>query len=150
VETPAQGRASLPKKITKKIRLLFRFFPPCAILFLSGEVSRMTKNQTKPFCLKESDSFNFYIGINAGGKLLGRVCDAKKSIKIISPYITEGEIGILRNRRIGIGLEDISIMTSAADANFRSASQVKALKKLIHREKKDGGTDQVSLAQRKK
>jgi phosphatidylserine/phosphatidylglycerophosphate/cardiolipin synthase-like enzyme len=101
----------------------------------------MTKIQTKPFCLKESDSFNFYIGINAGGKLLGRLRDAKKSIKIISPFITEDEIELLREKRIGIGLEDISIITSAADDNFRSPSQVKALKKLLHREKKDGGAE---------
>jgi len=42
-----------------------------------------------PVFTEENDIFDFYIGKNAGKRLYGKLYDAKKSIKIISPFLTE-------------------------------------------------------------
>jgi phosphatidylserine/phosphatidylglycerophosphate/cardiolipin synthase-like enzyme len=83
-------------------------------------------------CLLEDKVCNFYIGINAGGKLRSGIATAKKSIKIVSPYVTESEIERLREKHFG-KLEDISIITSAEE-KMTNYTHMEGLRKLIHRE----------------
>jgi phosphatidylserine/phosphatidylglycerophosphate/cardiolipin synthase-like enzyme len=89
----------------------------------------------KPYFLKNNLTCDFYIGTNAGGKLTGSIFDAKKSIKIVSPFLGQAEVEKLREKSLG-GLDDISVITSVSNANL--SSHIFALKKLIHRRKQNG------------
>jgi phosphatidylserine/phosphatidylglycerophosphate/cardiolipin synthase-like enzyme len=91
-----------------------------------------------PYFLNEGNIFNFYIGVNAGGKMMGAIRNAQKSIKIISPYISAREIERLCEKQ-NSGLTDITVITSASDDNLKKFWQVKALKALISRTEKKGG-----------
>ena len=84
----------------------------------------------KPFVVAENDLFDFYIGVNAGKRMLGRLIDAKKSIKIVSPFLAEDKIEELRNRRLE-GLDDIFIITTVPE-EISNEEHLAALRKLIH------------------
>jgi phosphatidylserine/phosphatidylglycerophosphate/cardiolipin synthase-like enzyme len=92
----------------------------------------------RPFFLREGDIFNFYIGEHAGGKLMTSIQNAKKSIKILSPYLTVSEVDEVCAKSAA-GVADIAIITSASDGNLKKFWQVKALKKLIRSKKKENG-----------
>jgi phosphatidylserine/phosphatidylglycerophosphate/cardiolipin synthase-like enzyme len=97
----------------------------------------------RPYFLREGDSFNFYIGEHAGGKLMSGIQNAKKSIKILSPYLSVSEINELCAKSSG-GIEDIAIITSASYDNLKKLWQVDALKKLIGSAKKENGEYEYS------
>jgi phosphatidylserine/phosphatidylglycerophosphate/cardiolipin synthase-like enzyme len=86
----------------------------------------------------EKDAYNFYIGINAGGRIISSIQRAKKSVKIISPFLSDAGIEELREKSYG-KIEDISLITAASDENLEKPWYVKALKGLIHRETMEGG-----------
>jgi phosphatidylserine/phosphatidylglycerophosphate/cardiolipin synthase-like enzyme len=77
---------------------------------------------------------DFYIGINAGKKLKGSIDNAKESIKILSPYLSESEISELEKMRTKFINEDkkvrFSIITSASDKDT-NPSHREALRKLV-------------------
>jgi phosphatidylserine/phosphatidylglycerophosphate/cardiolipin synthase-like enzyme len=85
--------------------------------------------------IKESPLFDFYFGVNAGKRMIGHLRAAKKSIRIISPFITASEIEQLREKILG-GLRDITLVTTAYEERLQEPAQLKALKKLIHQERK--------------
>jgi phosphatidylserine/phosphatidylglycerophosphate/cardiolipin synthase-like enzyme len=94
--------------------------------------------RSNPSFLREGDIFNFYIGRHAGGKLMTCIQKAKKSIKILSPYLSVSEVNEIcaKNSR---GLIDIAIITSASYDNLEKFWQVDALKNLISSAKKENG-----------
>jgi phosphatidylserine/phosphatidylglycerophosphate/cardiolipin synthase-like enzyme len=89
-----------------------------------------------PYFLKEGDVFNFYVGTRAGGKLMSGILNAKKSIRILSPYVSSGEIRVLQKKSDG-GLADVAVITSASDDNLKKPWQVQALERLIDCAKKE-------------
>lgn len=96
---------------------------------------------------EENPAYNFFIGQNAGYRLRNSILEAKNSIMVISPYISEPEIEILREKILG-GVPDITVVTSASEDNLQKPSQLNALKKLIHRErqKNDGGYEYRTIS----
>lgn len=86
----------------------------------------------------EKNGYDFYIGTNAGGRIINSIKRAKKSIKIISPFLSDAGIEELREKTYG-KLEDISLITAASADNLEKPWYVKALKGLIHREISLGG-----------
>ncbi|MDR1525948.1 MAG: phospholipase D family protein [Tannerella sp.] len=92
----------------------------------------------RPSFLKEGDIFNFYIGEHAGGKLMSSIHSAKKSIRILSPYLSASEVNEICAKSSS-GLRDIAIITSASYGNLKKFWQINALKKLIGSTKKENG-----------
>jgi phosphatidylserine/phosphatidylglycerophosphate/cardiolipin synthase-like enzyme len=86
--------------------------------------------------LEENDFFSFYIGRNAGGKLKTSIDEAKKSIRIVSPFLDETDIDKLRDKQSG-PVEYVSMITTLPD-NGLTISRAKALGCLIHRDKQKG------------
>jgi phosphatidylserine/phosphatidylglycerophosphate/cardiolipin synthase-like enzyme len=101
-------------------------------------VLEINEKDKRPYFRKEGDSYNFYIGINAGQRLKNAIGSAKKSVKILSPYISRVVIKRL-HKKSADGLTDISIITSASDDDLKKYKQVEALKELVSRTKKEGG-----------
>ena len=89
----------------------------------------------KLFFLEENDVYNFYIGKNAGGKIKTAIRDAKKSIRIISPFFNESTVEILREKYINDGIHDISIITCLKESDLRWEKKILALDRLISRKK---------------
>jgi phosphatidylserine/phosphatidylglycerophosphate/cardiolipin synthase-like enzyme len=80
---------------------------------------------------KENDFFDFYFGTNEGKKMMDKLADAKKSIKIVSPYISVSTTEDLIYKRIK-GVNDIRVIT-AYDEQKNNDEQTKAFRNLIHR-----------------
>jgi phosphatidylserine/phosphatidylglycerophosphate/cardiolipin synthase-like enzyme len=94
----------------------------------------------KPFFLKKNLSCDFFIGTKAGGKLWSSIRDARKSIRIVSPFLDEMDIDKLRDKLDG-SLEYISIITTAPEPALNydpKGPKAAALCSLIHREKLQG------------
>jgi phosphatidylserine/phosphatidylglycerophosphate/cardiolipin synthase-like enzyme len=74
----------------------------------------------------QNDHFDFYIGDNAGGKMISGINNAKKSIKIVSPYIS-GYIPNLITRCVeGVSIYIITIVPPVP------VNDIDVLKNLIH------------------
>ncbi|MDR2491249.1 MAG: phospholipase D family protein [Spirochaetaceae bacterium] len=91
--------------------------------------------QEKLFFLEENEAYNFYIGKNAGGKIKSAIKDAKKAIRIISPFINESTIEILRGKYINDSFHDISMITCLKESDLRWENKIRALDRLISRKK---------------
>lgn len=97
------------------------------------------------YFLKEDDVFNLYIGKNAGGRLSKSILEAKKSIKIVSPFLGKAEVEKLREKKLG-GLQDIAVIAKVSDTTLNNPPQVAALKGLIHQEKQKNTSEYVYTA----
>jgi phosphatidylserine/phosphatidylglycerophosphate/cardiolipin synthase-like enzyme len=75
----------------------------------------------------QNDHFDFYIGENAGGRMMGKLKEAKKSIKIVSPFLTEDNILDLVARCV----EGISIYLITTVPEEKK-DDIDVLKSLIH------------------
>lgn len=95
--------------------------------------------QKKLFFLEENEAYNFYIGKHAGGKIKTAIRGAKKSIRIISPFINESTVEILREKYIDDGFHDIALITCLKEGDLRWENKIRALDRLINR-KKEGDT----------
>lgn len=79
----------------------------------------------KPFLSEENDFFDFYIGVNSGKRLYGKIYDAKKSIKIISPFLTDKMTEELSNRSKEIPIDIFLITTVSEKSNNKHLSAIK-------------------------
>jgi phosphatidylserine/phosphatidylglycerophosphate/cardiolipin synthase-like enzyme len=98
-----------------------------------GEGKTENKASQSFFCKKETEKFNFYIGNKTGGKLITSISEAKKSIKIASPFVSIKGVEMLREKYLG-KMENITIITTATESLSNNTHR-EGLKKLIHREK---------------
>jgi phosphatidylserine/phosphatidylglycerophosphate/cardiolipin synthase-like enzyme len=101
-------------------------------------ILKVNSGTQHPNFIKEGGTYNLYIGINAGGKMMGAIRNAQKSIQIISPYLNPDELKVIFEKHAA-GLTDIAIITSASDSNLQKSLQVEALKKLIEENRKENG-----------
>jgi phosphatidylserine/phosphatidylglycerophosphate/cardiolipin synthase-like enzyme len=78
---------------------------------------------------------NMFIGTCAGGKFYTAMRNAKKSIKILSPFMTESEIAHLwKSYTIG-GIKDISVIIVASEDDLGAKQNGKAIESLLIPEK---------------
>jgi phosphatidylserine/phosphatidylglycerophosphate/cardiolipin synthase-like enzyme len=104
-----------------------------------ADTSQTADSQEKLYFLEENEAYDFYIGKKAGGKILSSIRNAKKSIRIISPFINGETVDILRNKYVDDEFHDISMITCLTNSDLnRSEGKVKALDKLISYKKVDG------------
>jgi hypothetical protein len=82
-----------------------------------------------------------YIGQNAGKAIEAHIANAEKTIKIISPYISEGLVNVLiAKRNHGV---DVALLTSDDKRHFINPESSKILRAVIVQEMKliVSGTD---------
>ena len=82
---------------------------------------------------------NMFIGTCAGGKLYTAMRHAKKSIKILSPFMTESEIAHLWKKDIVGRIKDISVIIAAPEYNLGGKQNGKAIESLLIPEKNADG-----------
>jgi phosphatidylserine/phosphatidylglycerophosphate/cardiolipin synthase-like enzyme len=102
--------------------------------------SEINASERPPFFLEKGIFCDFFIGIKAGGKLWSSIRDARKSIRIVSPFLDEMDLDKLRDKLDG-SLEYISIITTAPEHTLEydpKGPKAVALCSLIHREKLQG------------
>jgi hypothetical protein len=83
-----------------------------------ADTSQTADSQEKLFFLEENEAYDFYIGKRAGGKILSSIKDAKKSIRIISPFMNKSTIDLLYDKYVKEKLHDISMITCLKDSDL--------------------------------